>query len=268
MLGSVRQKLNKTLIYFGFEFSRRISETKLREALEFLRPRDFEGELIRVGPSSDGGYVVPSEIGKVDFLLSPGSNGQWDFEKAFFKSFNVPSIILDTVEKKPHDLEPPHQFINTWIGSSNSAGIQTLSTVLSNRLSKEGSFVLQMDIEGMEYESILALEDAHLKRSRVMIVELHYLENLMNPEFVKYVFVPFMTKLMTYHEIVFINGNTYNEILSYKSMKWPRVLEITAVLRGSDFRTGSSVTNFNEFANLVSDEGGKFKNHDMYWFSH
>ena len=252
---------------FGFKLTRLTSELEVRNILELLRPRQFLGELVRIGPISDGGYVVPSKIGNVDYLISPGSNHQWDFEKEFFEKFQVPSIIVDKINKKPSDLSAPHKYIDSWIGSSNLPGVQTLSSVIDRQLGILENFVLQMDIEGMEYESILAIEDSHLKRAQILIIEIHYLENLLNPEFIKYIFEPFLRKISQHHEIVFLNGNTYNDVIKFGKLQWPRVIEITALKRDGEFRFGDPITEYSQISKLVSNEGGYFSNEDTYWFS-
>jgi hypothetical protein len=258
---------NEIAKIYGFKLTRLTSENEIRKILEKLRPKQFMGDLIRVGPISDGGYVLPSTIEKVNYLISPGSNNQWDFEKGFFDKFGTPSIILDEISKKPADLLAPHTFIDTWVGSSNSPGVQTLSSVINQHLEEGEIFVLQMDIEGMEYESIIAFEDSHLKRAEILIIELHYLENLLNPEFVKYVFEPFLSKICQYHEIIFLNGNTYNDAISLGKLRWPRVIEITALKRDSRYKFGDPITDYNQISELISNEGSSFSNADMYWFN-
>ena len=50
-----------------------------------LRPIAYEN-LIRIGRSNDGGYVIPEKIFSIcDGLLSYGINKDWSFEKDFWK---------------------------------------------------------------------------------------------------------------------------------------------------------------------------------------
>mgnify|MGYP001432226796 FL=1 len=49
-----------------------------------LRPIAYEN-LIRIGRSNDGGYVIPKKIFSIcDGLLSYGINKDWSFEKDFW----------------------------------------------------------------------------------------------------------------------------------------------------------------------------------------
>lgn len=268
LFGSLRGSFNKIVAEFGFELARLSTEEDIQKVLELLRPRKYTANLIRLGPKTDGGYVVPSQMTDVEVLVSPGCNGQWEFEKEFFKHFNVPALIIDSEEKKPDDFDFPHRYIDAWIGSRSFDHVRTLSSILNENILPNQKFALQMDIEGMEYESVLALDDSHFQNAEVLIIELHYLENLLNPKFVEFVFLPFIRKLNQSHQIVFLNGNTYNEAIKLGKIEWPRVIEITATIRNDKHATTDLIFNYDELADLTSDEGECFKNADMYWFKH
>ena len=54
---------------------------------KFLKPFHIDkSNLIRIGPKTDGGYVLDKRIiDKVDTLITCGLNDDWEFEKSFFK---------------------------------------------------------------------------------------------------------------------------------------------------------------------------------------
>ena len=180
----------------------------------------------------------------------------------------MPSLVIDALEKKPIDFDLPHKYVDAWIGSTNIGHLRTLSSVLDEYVDPTSKFVLQMDIEGMEYESMIALPEARLKLAEVLIIELHYLENLLNPIFIKYIFLPFVKKLNKTHSIIFLNGNTYNDLITLKGLKWPRVLEITAIAKNGNYIEGDLVFDYEHFSQYISNEGGCFDNAEMYWFNH
>jgi len=192
---------------------------------------------------------------------------QWEFEKDFHKIFKVPSLVIDALEKKPTDFGLPHKYVDAWIGSSNIGHIRTLSSILDEYLDPGSSFVLQMDIEGMEYESIIALDEEQLKLAHVLIIELHYLENLLNPIFIKYVFLPFVKKLNKTHSVIFLNGNTYNDLITFQGIKWPRVLEITAIAKNGNYVESDLIFEYEVFSEYISNEGLCFDNAEIYWFN-
>ena len=74
-LGFLRILVNSLAKKFGFNLARLSTSMEIREVLELLRPRRFNDNLIRLGPNTDGGYVVPSTIHDIKLLISPGCNG-------------------------------------------------------------------------------------------------------------------------------------------------------------------------------------------------
>ena len=54
---------------------------------KFLKPFHIsKSNLIRIGPKTDGGYIVDKRIfNKTDTLITCGLNDDWEFEKSFLK---------------------------------------------------------------------------------------------------------------------------------------------------------------------------------------
>jgi hypothetical protein len=266
LLGLFRSTLNAHLAGVGFQIQRLAPKNQIQIALELLRPFELVEKLIRVGPMGDGGYVIPKFNGNVTALISPGCNGEWEFEKEIYKIFEIPSIVIDHDDKKPIDFHDPHLYINAWVGAVNDSTTRNLSRIISENLKPDDYFILQMDIEGMEYETFLSFEENVIKQARVIIVELHYLENLMNPSWLQYTFFPFIKKINATHQIVYLNGNTYCDLIEFAGMKWPRVLEVTAVLRHDIYHFGKAAS---MQVNLVDNfnKNSVFRNQDLFWFN-
>jgi hypothetical protein len=68
----------------------------LPETLNFLCP--FQSQLIRIGNSGDGGYLVPAKsIGEINHLLSIGISDDWTFEVEIAKV--NPAISIDGYDR-------------------------------------------------------------------------------------------------------------------------------------------------------------------------
>jgi len=54
---------------------------------KFFKPFHIsKSNLIRIGPKTDGGYIVDKRIfKKTDTLITCGLNDDWEFEKSFLK---------------------------------------------------------------------------------------------------------------------------------------------------------------------------------------
>ena len=65
--------------------------------------KSIKKNLIRIGPNTDGGYVIDKRvIKKIKTLISCGLNDDWEFEKEFLKiNSNCKILTYDhTVNKK------------------------------------------------------------------------------------------------------------------------------------------------------------------------
>ena len=65
---------------------------------KFLKPHHIElSNLIRIGPKTDGGYVIDKRvINKTKILITCGLNDDWEFEKSFLqKKPNTKIIAFD-----------------------------------------------------------------------------------------------------------------------------------------------------------------------------
>jgi len=65
---------------------------------KYLKPFHVDrSNLIRIGPKTDGGYIIDKRIiGKNNILVTCGLNDDWEFEKEFVKeNKDVPIIAFD-----------------------------------------------------------------------------------------------------------------------------------------------------------------------------
>ena len=110
---------------------------------------------------------------------------------------------LFTFEKKYLDVKNDKKNIdiNTWIKKNSE-------------YKKKEEFILQMDIEGAEYQVILDLEKSLLKKFRILIVEFHSLNNLLHPDGFRQIKAVF-EKILEYFYIVHIHPNNVLEPLNY-----------------------------------------------------
>jgi hypothetical protein len=68
------------------------------------------------------------------------------------------------------------EFISKYIGPTNNCDFITLDTWVKESIkSKETDLILQMDIEGWEYLSLINSSNELLKRFRLIVIEFHNL---------------------------------------------------------------------------------------------
>ena len=75
-------------------------------------------------------------------------------------------------------------FQEKWLNGFNDKNSMTLSSWIYNaNLVNSNNLLLQMDIEGAEYESIIATSESTLKKFRIIVIEFHNLDYLRNQRF-------------------------------------------------------------------------------------
>ena len=104
--------------------------------------------------------------------------------------------------------------------------------------------ILQMDIEGAEYRNMLSSSETLLKRFRIIVIELHHLENLLlNKEGNQ--IESLLKKLNKTHICIHAHpNNCCGELIdSETGMNIPRVIELTYLRRDRFLNQHSSINN-------------------------
>lgn len=201
---------------------------RINELLSRLWPVTTEHPLVRIGSEScaDGGYLVPDDLAEIQRIFSPGVGDKMEFESHFLDS-GVPCELLDGSVGELPTKHPLANFQSFWLSARSGQKSISLDDWVSNA-SKDASenLLLQMDIEGGEYEVLLACNDQTLKRFSIIVVELHGLRTAFLRT--RYQLLSSaVERLSKYHEIVHIHPNNCSPPLKLGSTVWPDVLEIT-----------------------------------------
>ncbi len=194
-------------------------------------------QLIRIGPKTDGGYVIVDNI-KYDYFISCGIANDITFEIAFLDKYpNLKCIAFDnTINTFPvhnHNIE----WIRKNIDNINSSNLSNLKTYIQDY----NNIFLKMDIEGSEFNWIDSMTTEDLNKFSQIIMEVHW-------PFDKYRY-NMLKKLTNTHYIVHVHGNNYcdrdipkylpsgrsydgTETITYNginTIKLPEVFEITCI---------------------------------------
>lgn len=274
------RRLARRLFYFSrhsvIEVFNTFLSSKLRLiTLEIIRPtvlRDFWGwitpvqhnlQLRLIGGAGDGSYYVPAEImACLSFVVSPGYGGVKRFEDEI-SDFGIPSIILDGNYTEPNDLKSNQKFINSFLSKSTDQFLNSIS--LSDLLDKEKAFfkgkgLLQIDIEGEEWEIFSTIRRDTLRSFFVICVEFHELDRLIfDLAFSKRVAKTISTLSMDF-SCVHSRENPFGGYTRFGKSKLPKVVEVTLVQNDllhkmSESRAGSESANCASLRARIAAEG-------------
>lgn len=135
--------------------------------------------LERLGPLRDGGYYFPKGLEcRFDALFSPGTGGEVEFDLHFATKGLIVHQLDGSVAGSPVD-HPNFRFRQTFLGSR---GISLREWLSLSEFSGSQSLLLQMDIEGAEWEVLCGDDLDAIQQFGVIVIELHDFDLLALPE--------------------------------------------------------------------------------------
>ncbi len=207
-----------------------------------LKPVTTEHPLIRLGPADDGGYLVPDDLQGINACFSPGVSTSSDFELACAKR-GMQIYLADYSVDGPATEHEHFHFIKKFVGSTTSQAVMTMDDwARSSQPNDTSDLLLQMDIEGCEYETLLSTSDDFLKRCRVIVIEFHRLHELWSRPYFRLASMAFR-KLLQTHACVHLHPNNCRSAVRLQGLDMPRVMEFT-FLRRDRFTESSPATQF------------------------
>lgn len=221
----VRGWIERILFRAGFVVSRASTRREIAETIGLLKPHSCAKPLIRVGAPTDGGYLLPDDLEGVTALFSPGVGTNWSFETALVDLAPMPAFLCDlNVDDAscPFDIDP------FWVGPSTYGNEVSLADWVALRAPDTSSdLLLQMDVEGAEYLTLLACPMDVLRRFRIIALELHGLHRLVDKSWCEAVYAPLLRKLASEFTIVHIHPNNAAVVDHRSGIDIPRTLEVT-----------------------------------------
>ena len=212
---------------------------RLQQLANSLHPVKTPFPLIRVGSQHDGGYLIPDDLKGLSACFSPGVELNSSFELDLLQKTGIGSHLADySVDGPPANFKPK-SFIKKFLGPNNNAMHTTLENWVESQSEYhlEQDFLLQMDIEGDEYLTLLAAPQELLKRFRIMVIEIHDIECWAYPLFFKTVEAMF-EKILENFYVVHNHPNNHGAILNLNGFSTPQFLEITFLRKDRTEPTG------------------------------
>jgi hypothetical protein len=206
--------------------TRMTQETDLRRLVDRLRPRRFYKGLIRLGPPGDGGYLVPDDLDGIEACFSPGVADNSGFERdCADRGMRV--FMADYSVDGPAEAHDLFEFRKKYLGVVHDDRYMTLDAWVGSTMERPGGdLLLQIDIEGAEYEVLLGASEALMQRFRIIVAEFHQLHLLGSQPFFRIASLCF-EKLLQTHTCVHIHPNNYRSAEIVRGLEIPPFTEFT-----------------------------------------
>jgi hypothetical protein len=201
---------------------------QLEELLKALRPVKTKYDLIRIGGDNDGGYLLPNDLSGISTCFSPGVDVTATFEKNLL-SRGIKSHLADaSVDGAPNGLEVL-SFEKRFLGGTNDDEHMTLEYWVNSKAPSPwptGDLILQMDIEGGEYTTLLCTPPDVLRKFRIIAIEIHNVQTWFTP-LAWPVVTTFFEKLLEDFRVVHNHPNNNCPFIEADGILMPTVFELT-----------------------------------------
>jgi len=196
-------------------------------ALAMLEPLEIDAPLIRVGPDKDGGYVLPDDLTDISALFSPGVSREIGFDHAMADR-GVECFLADASIDVPPNLRPNMHFISKFVGTSDDRQLITMQSWIDRSEVVGSELMLQMDIEGAEYDVLHTVSPEILARFRLIILEIHDLQRLAERAWLNR-FSAVISKLNSGHVLCHLHTNNAGGFFEFDGRIVPEVIELSYI---------------------------------------
>jgi hypothetical protein len=195
----------------------------------------------------DGGYLVPDDLVGIRECFSPGSNLLWEFERVIAEDYQIKSYICDSISEKPSNLTELQDFTEAWVSPySDGKNLLSIQDWIEQKNVSENDLLLQMDIEGAEFQTLLSVPTRVLKRFRIIVLEIHFLEAVKNRWAFEHLYQPFFEKILKDFDLVHLHPNNCCGTWTLGSIEYPRILELTLHRKDRALKYSELMTSKNE----------------------
>ena len=202
---------------------------RVRRLIKSLRPKRTDNNLIRIGGDSDGGYLLPDDLTDIKACFSAGIGDISDFE-FHCANLGMEVYMADASVSAPALIHPKFHFQQRFIGNkkNDSRYISIHEWLNANNIGDNEELLLQMDIEGDEFDAINQTHLKTLSRFRILIIEFHELQKLFEDKYFKKANLAFK-KILKEYTCVHIHPNNCCGKREIHNIEIPVVAEFTFI---------------------------------------
>ena len=229
MLKNIQSFLRQLRFNWHWSIAKNLSHEKMEKISSLISPQETNFELVRIGGENDGGYLLPNDFSNLSACYSPGVGDSAEFELSISQK-GIKCFLADaSVNKSPIENENIH-FDKIFLGAKTNDNKITLRDWIDKYSKNTDDLILQMDIEGDEYEVLEKTSVETLSRFRIMIIEFlrthliltknGYRKMIRSLEKIHKNFIP-----------VHLHNNNARPFITFNNYLIPRVFELTFIRR-------------------------------------
>ena len=208
-----------------------------RRIMRDMRPVSTDRELRRFGGESDGAYLIPDDLEGVQAVFSPGVAEVATFEEQM-AARGIECYLADASVEAPPVKSSRIHFLRKYVGSRDCEKYIRLDTWVDQCAPGESDLILQMDIEGAEWEALMSIPTELLMRFRIVVIEFHDTIRLLDCPLRRSA----MERLLVTHDVVHLHVNNAGDIQDKFGLQFPKFLEVTYLRKGRANLQGLSRT--------------------------
>jgi Methyltransferase FkbM domain len=203
----------------------RHERSSIEGLLKKFTPKACGQDLVRMGPAFDGGYLLPDDLIGIEALYSPGVSDTLGFDLEIAKR-RIPCFLADGTVEQPSNMQSSMNFEKMMIGKGPADTFMSLDSWVTRTAPSHGDLMLQMDIEGAEYEVLLATPRALLDRFRIIVLELHWVDRYLFGD-ARVQLDHLMDRLLENHIICHLHPNNVCPPVNILGRSVPPLIELT-----------------------------------------
>jgi hypothetical protein len=214
---------------FRFWLSSTIRAQDVQKALDLLTPFSTGIPLVRIGGTGDGGYLVPNDLQGIVACFSPGVDQTMTFDTEIMNR-GIPCYLADASVTGLTAHHANATFDRLFLGPKTQNEFISLDDWVARYAPPEGDLLLQMDIEGAEYETLNAVSTETLSRFRIIVLEVHDIDKLTRTEQNRKMSETFQ-RLNDLFVLTHVHPNNYSPVARIGRWAIPPLLELTYIRR-------------------------------------
>ncbi len=183
------------------------------EALGLLRPYEVDKPKARFGPATDGGYVLIDDLDPSQAILSYGISTQYEFDAERAALGHKVYMFDHTIEGVERTHDNMLWFKEGVAGVTDEAAlVYTIEDHLERHRIEGDRLILKMDVEGHEFDAMLALGPEVLARFEQLTFEVHCLMFVEDANFRATQFTPFFQRLNDQFTLHHVHANNFDGV--------------------------------------------------------